>query len=95
MSGVTWIIIGFSVVSNPCKVSVSMVRCRRNFAFLLTDIGFVINFRIGTFVIMIYNLSFVADVDRLYLCEVRVPCEGRNNESEEDITANHKEKTSV
>ena len=47
--------------------------------------------RIGTLAIMIFNLSFGADVERLYLCEVRVPCEKNNN----DITANHKEKISI
>ena len=48
--------------------------------------------RIGTFAIMIFYLSFSADVERLYLCEVRVPCEEKDNN---EITTNHKEKTSV
>ena len=49
-------------------------------------------YRIGTFAIMIFNLSFSADVERLYLCEVRVPCEELN---ETDDTAVNKEKASV
>ena len=48
--------------------------------------------RIGTFSIMIFNLSFGADVERLYLCEVRVPCEEKNNN---EITTSHEEKISA
>lgn len=40
---------------------------------------------------MIFNLSFSADVKQLYLCEVRVPCEEKQSNDDE----NHKEKTSV
>ena len=45
--------------------------------------------RIGTFTIMIYNLSFGADVGGLYLCEVR---EQQNDDNDDDISAGHKKK---
>jgi len=35
---------------------------------------YAFTYRIGTAAIMVFNLSFAADMGHLYLCEVRVPC---------------------
>ena len=35
--------------------------------------------RVGTVAIMVFNLSFAADMGQLYLCEVRVPCISNEN----------------
>ena len=41
------------------------------------------------FAIMIFDLSFGADVRSLYLCEVHVPCEEKSS-NDSDISVNKK-----
>ena len=47
--------------------------------------------RIGTFAIMIFNLSFGADVGGLYLCEVREQ-QNVDDDDDDDISVEHKKK---
>ena len=49
--------------------------------------------RIGTFTIVIFSLTFGADVGGLYLCEVREQCEVRKQQNcDDDISAGHEKK---